>query len=257
MFVCGYLYLTSTGSKSSSGSSVSSGQDTKMIDVVIAVQDIPPYTTLTNEMLIVKQTADNATLTNFYTSIKDVAGSISTTEIFAGEVLNSGRVIKDNNDILGLSAKLENGKRAITINIDVEAGVAQNLKVGNYVDLIYNGAIEEKEINGQKMTAGVYFSSMFGPGKPVNTQVMDETMGLQFSVITLQKIKIVALNNSIEYRTTEPPPAYSNITFEVTPTEAAKIALMNKSGNIQLMLRPMEDDSIVSEPRGSVLNFSR
>lgn len=246
MFVCGYSYLNSKGDMISDAV-----KDAEMINVVVAAQDIEPFTTLTSEMFTVKQTIANAFLTNFYTDIGDVVGSISTSKIYAGEVLTGSRISKDAAAV-GLSAELTDGKRAITIEVDAEQGVSNDLKVGNYVDVIYAQQLQLPEANGQTITAGMYLTQIYGAGQPGNTYVIDENIGTYISVVALQNIKVVALHNANS--TSEGTLGYTSVTLEVSPADAAKIALMNdKDGKIQLVLRPLEDNSTVNEARGSVM----
>lgn len=248
MFATGYNFLKSQGNDVSGNA-----KDAKMIDIVVAVVDIAPYTTLTNEMVTVKQTVANSFLTDYYSEIKDVVGSISTATMYPGDLLTSNRVSKDKNAV-GLSSILENGKRAITLEVGIEQGVANNIKIGNHVDLICVGTVEAVE--GEKLTAGQIFTKLYGAGAPSNSQVIDELIGMQYSVIALQNIKIVALDSATANIVTEGTAGYTSVTLEVTPAEAAKIALLNDSQKIQLVLRPMEDSSTVNEPRDNVLKIT-
>lgn len=251
MFACGYSFLSSQGAKISGVS-----KEQKLVNVVVAIKEIAPFTTLSSDMLTVKQTVANAFLTDYYTSVNDLVGCTSTSKIFSGEVLNSSRVTKDKNAV-GLSAELEMGKRAISISVDTAQGVANNLKVGNYVDVVFAAALETEDVNGQKGTAGMALTSIYGPGQPANTQVVGENIGQYYSAIALQNIKVVALNNSISDVATEEGPVYTSVTLEVTPAEAAKIALLNNNGSkIQLILRPMEDDSTVNDNRDTLLKVT-
>lgn len=248
MFVFGYSFLTSQSEKISGAA-----EEQKIVNVIVAAKDIPPYTTLTSDMLITKQTAANAFLTGFFTSVDEVVGSVSTTTIFSGEVLTANRITKDKAAV-GLSGKLDNGMRAITVGVDTTQGIANNIRVGNYVDIVIVAQVDAAEVNGQQAPAGMALTSLFGAGQPANTQVMSENFGHHFSAITLQKIKVVALNDFTSDVVTQTSPPYSSVTLEVTPGDAAKIALMSNNGaRIQLLLRPMEDDGIVNENRDTVL----
>jgi Flp pilus assembly protein CpaB len=248
MFVFGYSFLTSQSAKISS-----TAEEQRIVNVIVAAKDIPPYTTLTSDMLIVKQTAANAFLTGFFTSVDEVVGSVSTTTIFSGEVLTANRITKDKAAV-GLSGKLDDGMRAITVGVDTTQGVANNIRVGNYVDVVVVVQVDSGEVNGQKVPAGMGLTSLYGAGQPANTLVLGENIGQHFSTIILQKIKVVALNDFAGDVATQASPPYSSVTLEVTPADAAKIALVNNNGaKIQLILRPMEDDSIVNENRDTVL----
>ncbi|TEB12141.1 flagellar basal body P-ring biosynthesis protein FlgA [Pelotomaculum sp. FP] len=250
MFICGYLFLSSQGGGNTS--STKGGQ----IPAVVATQDIAPGTTLTSKMLTVKRIAANEGQTNYYTAVDDAVGSVCISDVSSGEVLTTDRVLKGDNATFGLSALLEKGKRAISIEVDTEQGVANNLKVGNYVDVVFTAQIEAGEINGLTASAGMILSKVCGEKEPANAQVIHENLGQYFSAIALQKIKVVALDDTFhsDRNAAVKDQQYSSVTLEVTPAEAAKIALLkDNKGKIQLVLRPQDDESTVNESRESVL----
>ncbi len=250
MFVCGFLFISSQGNGNTS--IIRGGQ----ISVVVATEDIAPYTMLTSNMLTVKHIAASEVLNNYYTEIDDVDGSVCVSEIYSGEVLTADRVMKKEDAVLGLAARLEEGKRAVSLEVDTEQGVANNLKVGSYVDVIFTAQIEGGQINGAAISAGQLLSGVYGENEPANVQVVGENIGLNFSVIALQNIKIVALDDALSSSGNEggETQEYGSVTLEVTPDEAAKIALLkDNDGEIRLVLRPLGDESTVNEPRNSVL----
>lgn len=227
MFICGYLFLSSRG-----------GENTGItkedqISVVVATRDIAPNTALTSKMLTVNRIAASEGLKNYYTAVGDVVGSVSTADVFAGEVLTTNRVVTKDDVAFGLSTRLEKAKRAVSIEVDIEQGVANNLKVGNYVDVIFTAQNKAGQISG--------FST---------SQVVKENLGQYFSVIALQNIKVVALDDTFYFdrNATGKDQQYGSVTLEVTPAEAAKIALLNNDsdGKIQLVLRPQDDESTVN-----------
>lgn len=251
MFVCGFLFISSQGNGSTS--IIKGGQ----ISVVVATEDIAPYTMLTSSLLTVKHIAASEVLNDYYTEIDKVAGSICTSEIYSGEVLTANRVMKKADAALGLASHLEKGKRAVTVEVDKEQGVANNLKVGSYVDVIFTAQIEGGQVNGAAVSAGQLLTGVYGENEPANAQVVGENAGMNFSVIALQNIKIAALDDTFSSSQDEGGETreYGSVTLEVTPDEAAKIALLKDSdnGKIRLVLRPLGDESTVNEPRNSVL----
>lgn len=248
-FMCAYIMTRSTGD---AGSGNASGGGTK-ISAVVVNQDIPPYTTLTADMLSLEQ-VETETPDTCFTSLEDAVGKVSVSDIFKGEVLSTRRVVNPDDAALGLSARIEDGKRAITILVDAEQGVGYNLKVGNYVDVVYRTQVDAGEVNGRSTPAGMAFTSTFGAGKPQNSAVMDENLDTYFSVITVQDVKVLAVDNTIAFSGTGSSEEYSHVTLEVTPAQAEDIALMNDAaGWIQLILRAQDDHTILSENRHSVL----
>ena len=115
---------------------------------------------------------------------------------------------------------LPEGKRAITIEIDEINSISQMVRVGNRLDLM------------------LIVSDSNDPG------------GGQQILSLLQKVKILATGQVITRATPsesgQPPVAqrYSNVTFEVTPEEAARIALAQQMGRIRAVLRSDEDQAV-------------
>lgn len=117
---------------------------------------------------------------------------------------------------------LPEGKRAITIDIDEINSISQMVRVGNYVDLML-----------------------------IVSDTSDAGSGGQQVLSVLQRVKIVATGQTITRAApaSDGTPAsaaqrYSNVTFEVTPEEAARIALAQQMGRIRAVLRSDEDKLI-------------
>jgi len=122
---------------------------------------------------------------------------------------------------------LPEGKRAITVEIDEINSIAQMVRVGNRLDLMLIVTDNSEGGGGQQQVLSL-----------------------------LQKVKIIATGQIIT-RTVPvdgPQPAaaqrYGNVTFEVTPEEAARIALAQTMGKIRAVLRSDEDQG--TEPLAKV-----
>ena len=125
------------------------------------------------------------------------------------------------------SESLPDGKRAITIEIDEINSIAQMVRVGNRLDLMLIVSDNSEGGSGQQQVLSL-----------------------------LQRVKIIATGQIIARAApadgTKPAVAqrYSNVTFEVTPEEAARIALAQTMGRIRAVLRSDEDQVI--EPLAKV-----
>ena len=124
------------------------------------------------------------------------------------------------------SETLPEGLRAITIDIDEINSIAQMVRVGNRVDLML--IVSE-------------------PGEGGGQQVIS----------LLQRVKVIATGQNATRAQADAPagptPAaqrYSNVTLEVTPEEAARIALAQQMGRIRAVLRNEED--LLIEPLAKV-----
>lgn len=252
MFIAGYRVLAMRESNQSK----TSGAGQK-IEVVVAAQDIEPYTTLTKDMIKLKKVLVDEEMKGYYRKPEEVLGKVCVSNIYREEVLTDRRLVEDKAEVLGLASRLEEGNRAVSIAVDLEQGVSNNLRVGNYVDVIFTGTLDSSVPGSEeKIPAGLTMERIMGPQNPANAQVVNDSLGNEFSVIALQNVKVAALGSSFFFDSTKSynNKEYESVTLEVTPSQAAQIALMKSGdGKIQLVLRPQEDSSVANEPRGSVL----
>lgn len=154
-----------------------------------------------------------------------VDGVKSTRPIKAGLPLRIGDVTEK---VKAFADGLEEGLRAITIEVDEINSMAQMVKPGNMVDLM-----------------------LIVPDK------YDSDGGFR-AVLVLQKVKVLATGQSTASSSNKGMQAvdygnaggnaqrYSNFTFEVTPQNAARIALAQQVGKIRAVLRGNEDGTEVS-----------
>ena len=119
---------------------------------------------------------------------------------------------------------LENGQRAITIETDEVNSIAQLVRPGNLMDL---------------------FLIMPDPADP--------NASTQQIVLLMQRLKVIATGQRVRGSMVEAPvgsPAaaaqrYATFTFEVSPEEAARIALAQALGKFRAVLRNEPDTEVV------------
>lgn len=248
MFFCFYRILFSNSGSAGEGNSGLSARPVSA-KAVVAVQDIAPYTTLTKDMVELREIAVDSEGAGYYKNVNDVVGKVATAGIFKDEMLTGKRITDSGSPAAGLALRLEKGKRAVTIEVDTEQTVANTIKVGNYVDVIYVA-------NADGKTAGAFFDSALGAQNPANGQILHGAMGTDYSAIVMQKIKVISLNDKFYSAPNDPATgnSYGSITLEATPEQAAQLALMDKSkGRLVFTLRPQADDGSVNQPRGFIL----
>ncbi|MBX3651703.1 MAG: Flp pilus assembly protein CpaB [Burkholderiales bacterium] len=123
------------------------------------------------------------------------------------------------------SSLIEEGSRAITIDIDELNSIAQMVRPGNLVDLfLIMPDLSDLSGNNQQIT------------------------------LLMQRVKVIATGQTVRKSDafTAPQPGvpqgvvrYSNLTFEVSPEQAARIALAQQLGRIRAVLRKEPDEEIV------------
>jgi len=235
-----YISISKTSGKNADS------QNLGEIGVIVVNGDIPPYTEITDELISEKKMVLSKDVKGYFTKKKDVIGKVSTSHLYSGEIVTSNRLASKEDSVLGLATRIEEGKRAVTVAVDIEQGISGNIKIGNYVDIIFVG-----EAYGE--SASRYFDSVSGKGKPLNTQVLYPSLGDFFSTTVLQNIKVISLDRVFYETKGNSEIGYQSVTLEVTPEEATKIALLPAEGGIRLSLRSPGDDGISSYPRDTII----
>lgn len=189
----------------------------KTIGVVVPRKQLAPGTALEESMVAVR----NVPMDFVYEDTITVAqfdaykGQALIRQVERGRPLRKSDVREVFSDFSGT---LQPGKRAITINVDEINSVSHMIEPGNLVDLM------------------LVLSSGDGSGPS----------GGQTVVPFLDQVKVLATGQKV----THDDPAqsaerrkvsYSNFTLEVTPTQAARLALATELGKIRAVLRNEKD----------------
>ena len=230
--------------------------NSKKITVVKAAQDIPPYTVITENMLEIKKISTDDTFDDYFEKKEDVIGRIAVSDIFKGDVVTSKRIAAEENTALGLAYRIKEGMRAITLNVNIEQGVANTLKVGNFVDIIFAGTFASENNGGtnQKIPAGIAFDAVLGERSPANSQILHDRVEESFAAIAMQNVKVLSLDDKFFRAKADPTlgNAYGSVTLEVTPAQATQLVLLKQNYTAYLVLRNQNDNEIINEPRGEV-----
>ena len=250
MFLSAYLLIKEREDKAREALNT---PEEKTVTRVVASANIRPYTVLnaTNTALETVKIPADEELTGCFSTLEEVDGKVAYSDIFKGEVITPKRALDPDDEKLGLSMQITKGMRAVTMKVDTEQAVGYNLQVGNRVDLIFTKSADFSiEGSEAKLSAGQGLTEFYGEDNPANTVIYEENQGNKISTIVLQNLKVVAVSNVI-YRTNLSE--YNHITLEATPEDAAKITLMEKSGDLSIILRATGDDEITKMPRSEVL----
>lgn len=148
---------------------------------------------------------------------KTLAGSVVRTAITAGQPLTQGTLVKPG-DRGFLAAALGPGMRAVTVAVSTQSAVAGFVFPGDHVDLMLT----------QSVTGG-------GDGAPLK---VTETIVRNMRVLaTDQRTNAVGEDGKPVVQ------PYSNVTLEVTPKIAEKIAVAQTIGSLSLSLRSLADNT--------------
>jgi pilus assembly protein CpaB len=183
-------------------------------DIVVAAQDIPPGTMINEEAIkkgVIKTTPwpKSSIPAGAYSSPQQIVGKINRVKILANEPILESRLAGEG---VGLTVRLEAGKRAVAVRVDEIIGVSGFIVPDDRVDVILT-------------------TTPVGGGQDAKV-----------AKIVLQNKRVLSVAQSTEQKEGKAQVARS-ITLEVTPEEAEKLSLASQEGQIVLALRGLGDDS--------------
>jgi len=198
-----FLFLNSLGSS----------PDVLKTNVLMAAQDIPAGTVITDNMLAQSKISSEAIAAGAIADHAAVVGKVAGATIYAGEqILGAKLVAAGDANASTLSYALKPGMRAVTISVDGVSGLGYMLKPGNHVDIIAHYNL--KNANQSKAELIV---------QDVSVLAVDATMSAQGKAGGADL-------------------AYSTITLQTTPEEALKISFYQYTGKLNAVLRSPVDD---------------
>jgi pilus assembly protein CpaB len=148
---------------------------------------------------------------------KSLAGTVVRYAIAAGQPVTRGSLVGPQ-DRGFLAAALGPGMRAVTVPVNVTTGVAGFIFPGDHVDIVLS----------QQVAGG-------GDGPP-----------LKVSETIVRNVRVLATDQRFTDKDEDgktPVRTFSNVTFEVTPKLAEKIAVAQGIGQLSLSLRSLADNS--------------
>jgi len=173
--------------------------------VVAAAMAIPFATKVDERHLKLVEMPEGLTPDGFFTTVEDVIGKVSTTNISRGEILVTER-FRTHTTGSTLAALVTENMRAVTVRVDDVVGVAGFLLPGNTVDILAS----------RKM------------GKRAITKTI------------LTNIKVLAVDQTASSESNEPVIVRA-VTLEMKPKQAEVLFQARTEGRIQLTLRnPLE-----------------
>jgi Flp pilus assembly protein CpaB len=245
--VVGYLVLRVTEQATS--------EKVQTIDVVVALQDIPERTILTSSLVAIRPVLPDGLPPTVLTRPEQVNGQMTTTRIFAGEMILNSR-LADTKGNSGIAYALEKGKVLVTLPGSDIVGL-NAVRPGDHVDLLMT-VLPAKESGAQ---SGNQASTPAGQPAAQNqpTPTADpDAIKLPFTTqVAMQNLVVVGLGPIISSAPGQPagnqsaPTGGSLITFAVPHQDAVQLTLMkdHERLKLELVLRAAGDETIVeTEP---------
>ena len=184
------------------------------LNIVVAAQDIPPGTTINDEVIkkgMIKTTPwpKTSVPAGAFSSPQQIVGKVNRVKILANEPILESRLAGEG---AGLTVRLEAGKRALAVRVDEIIGVSGFIVPDDRVDII------------------------------LTTTAVGAGQESKISKIVLQNKRVLSVAQSTEQKDGKPQLARS-ITLELTPEESEKLTLASSEGQIVMALRGLGDDA--------------
>jgi len=174
--------------------------------VVVSTEDLQIGTRLQSGMVEVIDWPSTSPIKNTMTSVDQAFDRVVNVPVFKGEPILMTKLAAKG-ETGGLSAVLQEGRRAVTVKVNEIVGVAGFALPGNYVDVM------------------------------VNAMDLNNTA---FSKIVIERIKVLAVAQDVSNLEAKPK-VVTAVTLEVSPAEAEKIDLARSIGSLSLVLRSQVD----------------
>lgn len=201
-----FFMISSGGDKG--GEEIAQEEQIQLADVVIVLQDIPPRTEITPEMVEVQQMPAEYIHPMAVITAEDAIDMISLIPMNAGEQLLKTKIADPNTNYL--SYQLREGYVAFTVAVSELTSAGGMIRVGDRVNVLGN----------------------FSP----------EVAGDDITTFFLYDIPVIAIGQNMGIGHTEEDASnFANMTLEVTPEDAQKLAWAQNHGAISFILTSVMD----------------
>ena len=184
----------------------------KMVPVVIAAQDIPLNTTVTKEMLTMKDIPQSYAHPQAYNNVGQAVGKTSKVQILKDEQILPNIVASKDKAGSRFSYNISDKQRAITLGVSEVTGVGGYPVVGDRVDVL----------------------------------LTRETAGTLYTGTLFQYKEILAVGSMTVPTEDGKQKVVPTFTLSLSPVEAQQITLAENTGKIKFTLRPPVDKEITS-----------
>jgi pilus assembly protein CpaB len=190
--------------------------------IVIAARDIAARAAITSDMLALQKRPGNAVDSDSLSLTGAAVGSIARVSMPRGSAVTASKIGRAFD--AGLTERIQHGMRAISIPIDKVKGVANLIQAGDHVDVI---ALTRAE-----------------PGIAPH------------ALTILRNTVVLAMGATYETATASPSPdaSLTTATLQVTPKQAALLALADANTTLRLDLRQPKEPTGSADPDKLVLS---
>lgn len=194
------------------------------VDVLVAAKSLPTGTFIRDGDLTWAAWPEAGVIEDYLVKAEasdtDLLGAVTRTRLFAGEPITRSRVV-NKGDQGFLAAVLDPDQRAVSIPVDAVSGISGFIFPGDFVDVLLT------------------FS------RTVDDEVNDVSSVRYFSQTVLNRVRILAIDQTVENADGAVAEVAKTATLEVSPKQAEKISVAMEIGNLSLSLHSI----VVEEPK--------
>lgn len=216
-----YSFLNSYDSKNKGDDKVNYNTE----KVIVALTDIAANTTITDKMVTEVDMPVDGIHPDAARERADVVGLVAKVDIVADEQMITSKFASSRDAGSSLSYQIEEGKRAMAIEVDSPIGVAGYVEVGDYVDVI--AVVDSKTEQFVKTKSG---DNMEIDGRVTS--------------IVAEAAKVLRVGD-VGY-VSSPLDVYTSLTLELTPEQCAKIATARDMGTLSVSLRYKNNNRVLN-----------
>lgn len=203
-------------------------EKTVMVRVVVAKEDIPQRTIISESMLKMVNFPSDIMPPGAITDLGSIVGKPARVPIMQDDVLTDKKVLTDVR-MAGFAGAIPADCRAVSIGITDITGVSGFARAGDYVDVMLISDKKDKQgISGEIILQNVLLlalnKTVNSIDKPISDMVNDKDK-----------------KGEPDSNTSQPPKeTMSSATLAVRPEEALRLAVAQKEGQLYLVLRPFK-----------------
>jgi pilus assembly protein CpaB len=206
------------------------------VSVVVARNDVPVGTKITEDMVEVKQIPATAAISDPVSDLKEIVGQVSRFPVNSNEQFSRGRLIQAP-QAKSLSFSVPQGLRGVAVPVDKTTSPTELLSPGDFVDVIVSGNAVNLAIGAQSVPAAAANGTNF-----------------KAAVTLLQNVQVLSIeknfvNNGVPYDSTvrgtpDDKTSGTYVTLALAPDQAQLLWLTIQEGKVTLTLRSFGDSKI-------------
>ncbi len=232
----------------SGGGGDESGSSVATVPVVVAAQDIPAGTRLTEGMLKVAPVSPETLLQGTSTTVPALVGYVARYPVATGEQITLNKVGLDSEDEVGLSFIIPPGQRAIAASVTQVSSVGGLLLPGDRVDVIvvFNAIDQIREEKAVTLFQNVEVLAVDQTAQEAVPPSQSAEEGESPSAEPLAQRPQDAV----------PQPQATTVTLALTPEQTQLLALVQAEGKVWLSLRPFGEETQVELDASTLAPFT-